>query len=161
MCSSDLFPSHDTKGVAQTGIAGALGNWFGGMNDDRQYNQQQRLQELQLKGNKDMVNYNYAKQLEFWKQTNYSAQMEQMKLAGLNPALIYGSSGSGGTTGSATGGVTGASAPSGGGEALAFMNIAQKQQELKLLDAQKANIEADTKKKETETKNIDTEGIDY
>ena len=53
-------------GVAQTGIAGALGNWFGGMNDDRQYNQQQRLQELQLKGNKDMVNYNYAKQLEFW-----------------------------------------------------------------------------------------------
>ena len=107
-----------------------------------------------------MVNFNYAKQLEFWKQTNYSAQMEEMKKAGLNPALIYGSSGSGGTTGSPSGGVAGASAPSGGGEALAFMGIAQQQQQLKLLQAQEENIKANTNKTNIEAGNIGTGGID-
>ena len=33
-----------------------------------------------------------------WKDTNYSAQMEELKKAGLNPGLLYGMSGGGATT---------------------------------------------------------------
>ena len=39
-----------------------------------------------------------------WNKTNYGAQVGHMKDAGLNPALMYGSAGQGGTTGSQGGG---------------------------------------------------------
>lgn len=43
--------------------------------------------------------------MKTWEQTNYGPQMEQMKKAGLNPALMYGQGGAGGgTVASASGG---------------------------------------------------------
>ena len=47
------------------------------------------------------------------------AQVEQMKLAGLNPALAYGMGGGGVTANVATGKTSGGQAPSGGGEIVA------------------------------------------
>jgi len=53
----------------------------------------QRQQKLNKQG------YNLA--MKMWKNTNYEAQMEQMRKAGLNPSLLYGMSGGGGVTSNA------------------------------------------------------------
>ena len=88
-----------------SGLAGPiLGMALSGFNDRRQYNQQERLQNLQIAGNKETTDYNMSKQLEMWRNTSYSAQMEQMKKAGINPGLMYGMGGGGGqSVGSSSG----------------------------------------------------------
>lgn len=125
-------------------------------NDRRQLRQQEKLQNLQLKGQMQMTDYNMMKQLQMWKDTSYPAQVEQLKKAGLNPGLVYGMGGGGGTTtGTPSGAPGGASAPGGGGEimGMGLMN-------LKMLQAQIENIQADTEKKKvesTKTAGVDTE----
>ena len=148
-------------GIAGTVASGFLGAAFGKSNDQRQYEQQQKLQDLQEKGNMRMMDYSMNKQYEMWLKTNYSAQIEQMKKAGLNPALLYGTSGGGATTtGSPSGGVSGASGPQGGGEAIAFMGIAQQQAQLKLIESQNKLLEAQANKTNIEATNIGKNGID-
>lgn len=131
-------------------LPGAAGAVFGiatqGMNDRRQMRQQERLQNLQLQGNKQMLDWQKAKELELWKETSYPAQMAMMKKAGINPALMYGMGGGGGTTvGGSGGGVSGGSAPQGGGEIYGGMGMGiMMKSQVELLKAQKENIEADT-----------------
>lgn len=125
-------------------------------NDQRQLSQQQKLQQLQIRGQKEMTDYNMSKQLQMWKDTNYPAQIEQLKEAGLNPALIYGTSGGGATTtGNANGNVSGAEAPRGGQEIIAEQGMAM---QLALQKAQIANINADTENKKAENPNIPKAG---
>lgn len=121
-------------------------------NDVRQFNQQSRLQGLQIQGQEALTDYNTQKQLQLWKDTSYPAQMQQLKAAGLNPALLYGGGGGGGQTAAiAQGTVSGADAPKGGGEVIAQQAMGiQRQQvnmQMQLLQAQKENIEADTANK--------------
>lgn len=124
--------------------------------DKRQLQQQQKLTDMQLAGQQIMTDYNMKKQLEMWKATSYKAQIEQMAMAGINPGLLYGMSGGGAqTTGNANGTVTGAHAPTGGNEIATMMGMGIQRA---LLQAQKENIEADTKKKEVET--AKTAGVD-
>lgn len=131
-----------------TGLSTALGLVLGKYNDERQYSQQARLQDLQIQGQQRMANFNLDKQMELWEKTNYKAQMEQLKKAGLNPGLIYGMKGGGGaTTATQAGSVQGGSAPQGGQEIPQMMGMGLQRQ---LIQAQKENIEADTKLKETE-----------
>ena len=84
MCSSDLFPSHDNE----------------------QLEQQQKLQDLQIKGNKQMIDYSSEMQRKMWEYTNYGNQRKQMENAGLNPALMYSQAGPG-VTGTVSGNVSG------------------------------------------------------
>lgn len=127
-------------------------------NDKRQLEQQQKLTDMQLGANMKMSDYNYAKQLQMWHDTNFSAQMQEMEKAGINPALIYGTSGGGATTigsGSGGGGISAGEAPHGGHE---IMDIANQQKaaqimQLELMQAQKQNIEADTANKQADTQN--------
>lgn len=126
--------------------------------DKRQLNQQSKLQELQMQGQRSMTDYNFQKELEMWHNTNYKAQMEELEKAGLNPGLIYGMGGGGGaTTDIKPGNVTGAEAPKGGQEIPQQQGMAiQRQQialQMQLLEAQKANIEADTANKQADTAN--------
>ncbi len=84
--------------------------------------------------------------IQTWKDTSYPAQMEQMKKAGLNPALMYKGSGAGGTLSQPAVQAGGGSTP-GMPENLKLespMAMAQ----ISLIGAQKANIEADTRNKE-------------
>lgn len=135
--------------AAQQAAGGIMGIAFGAINDRRQLRQQEKLQALEISGQKAMTDYNMAKQLQMWKDTNYGAQMEQLQKAGLNPGLIYGMGGGGGqTTNIQPGRVTGGQAPTGGGEAIAMANTAA---QLGLMRAQKENIEADTANKQAET----------
>lgn len=151
--------------AASTGINTGMGMILGGYNDRRQLRQQEKLQNLQIAGNKQMLDYQMQKELEMWNATNYSAQKEQMKKAGINPALLYGMSGGGGTTiGGGSGGVSGGQAPSGGREVqeLLGMGLQRRQLELQaeLQKAQIDNINADTKKKNVEagkTAGVDTD----
>lgn len=145
--------------AALGGIPGIIGGVFGLATqkgqDRRQIRQQEKLQRMQIQGNKEMMDYSMGKQYQMWLDTNYGPQIEQMKRAGLNPGLMYGMSGGGGTTtGSPGGGVGGANAPVGGGEiqAMGMMGM-----QAALLKAQKENIEADTKQKEASVPNIEAD----
>lgn len=50
---------------------------------------------------KEMAKYNYDLEMQKWNDTNYGAQMKHMKDAGLSESLMYGGSGTGGSTASA------------------------------------------------------------
>lgn len=139
--------------LSQTAGQGVTGAILGEWNDWRQRRQQKKLQEQQIEGNKEMIDYNMAKQLEMWEKTNYGAQKAQMIKAGLNPALMYGMSGGGGvTTGTPTGSVDGGQAPVGGGEmGMGIqMGLMQAQKELLESQAEKNRVEA------AKTRGVDT-----
>lgn len=144
--------------AATGGLVGAgMGLLLEGHNDKRQLKQQRKLGEIQLEQNKNMADFNYDQQMRMWHDTNYGAQMGELKKAGLNPGLIYGMGGGGGaTTNAAQGqGVNGGQAPGGGGEAMGLM---MQRMQLGLMEAQRANIEADTRNKEVNT--TKTGGVD-
>ena len=67
------------KGTAQNVIQGGLGLILGKWNDKRQLRQQEKLQELQIKGSKEMMDYGMAKQLQMWHDTGVGAQVKQYK----------------------------------------------------------------------------------
>lgn len=144
--------------AADQATGGILGIVAGGINDRRQLKQQKKLQELEMSGQRSMTDYNMMKQLEMWEKTGYGAQMKQLKEAGLNPGLIYGMGGAGGQSSNIeTGKVTGGSAPTGGGEIPSMMGMGIQRE---LLQAQKANIEANTdltKAQAAKTGGVDTE----
>lgn len=149
-------------GLAPAAISAGMGLLLEGHNDRRQLEQQQKLQDMQMKGQKEMALFNYQQQMKMWNETNYKAQVAQLNKAGLNPGLLYGMSGAGGaTTGAAQGQGPGmGEAPKGGGEAMGMGIVgAQTAAQLALLKAQKENIEADTANKTATTPNIqkDTE----
>jgi uncharacterized protein (DUF3084 family) len=85
-----------------------------------------------------------------WKKTNYPAQVEMLKEAGLNPGLIYGSAGAGGSTSAGSGG----SAAS--GSAAAPMDIGAALQ-MALLPAQKKLLEAQAEKTKAEAEKVGTD----
>lgn len=158
------------QSAGMSAASGALGMGMGllleGHNDRRQLKQQGKLQAQEIAGQKEMTDYNMMKQLEMWKNTSYGAQMEQLKLAGLNPGLIYGmGGGSGGQTGQSTGNVTGGHAPAGGGEALAMgmqmMNMQLMKAQAEKLNAETENLKTTTGKTGAETTKIgeETKGI--
>lgn len=149
--------------TAQNAVGAGMGLILQGINDRRQLRQQEKLQNLQIKGQQQMVDYNYAKELQMWKDTNYRAQMAELKAAGLNPALMYKQGGPGGITGSPVGNVTGGQAPAGGME---IMNMMMTKAQLELMKAQTDKTKAEAgaipttiAKTEAETKSI-TQGIE-
>ena len=125
----------------------ALG--LGPIYNKRQIKQQRRLNEL----SKEMTIFNREQQMQLWRDTNYGPQKEQMKEAGLNPALMYGMGGGGGATAAA--------AAAGQQSADQYMpsamgiNLALQKAQVDLLEAQtkKTNVEAE------KTAGVDTENV--
>jgi len=144
----------DIAGIAQDAVQTATNTGLGlllqGHNDRRQLKQQEKLNELQLKANKQQMDYEQMLALELWDKTNYAAQVGQLKKAGLGVGLMYGKGGgAGGTTsGAGSGGTQAQAAPAGGGEILG----------LQLMQAQKNLIEAQTEKTQAEARK--TAGVD-
>lgn len=112
----------------------------------------------QQKRQKELMDYQQKLQLDMWNKTSYPAQVAKMKEAGLNPALMYGSAGSGGTTGSisqggANGGYNDSSPDS-------FMAMFQMAMQKELTDSVIAKNEADANLADTRAKKeggVDTE----
>lgn len=134
--------------AAQQAVGGGLGAIFNLIGQGAQYKQQKRLQELQIKGQKELTDYNTSKQLQMWMDTNYPAQVEQLKKAGLNPALLYGHGGGGGATASVTpGAVSGGQAQNPAAimaQTAMGLNTAMQSAQIQALKAQtnKTNVEA-------------------
>lgn len=141
-------------GGLASGLAGAgLNILFGGMLNRRAYEQQQKLQELQIKGAKELTDYNAQKELDMWNATNAAAQRKHLDDAGLSASLMYGGAGAGGAT---TGGGGGAmpSGDSGSAQLMAGMNAQSIMADIALKSAQAENIKADTDKKKEETTGV-------
>ena len=128
-----------------------------------QYFQQLKLNNMALSLNKNMYDYQMNRQFEFWDKTNYKAQVEQIRKAGLNPALLYGKGGGmGATTGNASAGNFQSQA--GSDTSRMDVNLGRQAQvmQMALLASQKANIDADTEMKKADaekTKGVDTENV--
>lgn len=136
--------------LGSQGAGSALGQVmdlaFQPLRNQQQANQNRRLGIQNMQFAQEMGRFNYQQQLDMWNATNSEAQMKHLKDAGLNPALMYGGSGAGGTTTSGSGGmgIQGATAQaSQGGQGMNIMMPAQ----IELLRAQARNLDADTVKK--------------
>ena len=129
-------------------------------NDKRQLEQQGKLGQQQLWLDLQKMSAQKAMELQMWKDTNYSAQVEELEKAGLNPALLYGKGGGGGaTTGGGASGVGSANAPVGGNEILGLM---MQKQQMELMKAQVENVKADAHLKNVEAAKkggVDTENV--
>jgi len=73
----------------------------------RQQRQTKNLMNLQRENQERLNQQGHDLQFDMWNKTNYGAQKRHMLEAGLNPALMYGSAGQGGSTGSQSGGSAG------------------------------------------------------
>lgn len=128
--------------TAQDVLGMALGMATAKWQDKRQLKQAEKLQDLQLKGQQQMADYQQGLALDMWNKTNYEQQMQKMKEAGLSPGLMYKGAGAGGTTAGAGqgGGVSGqqATATQDLGMALQLANI-----EAIKAGTRKTNAEAD------------------
>lgn len=140
-----------------TTIAGAvtpfISKWLEGNQDERQLEQQEKLQGLQLRGAKEMADYNQQKQLEMWQKTGYEAQKKQMEAAGLNPALMYGMGGGGGQSTGVPGTMMPSSSSPGDPNAGVSNNMA-----MMMMSAQKAVLESQAEKNTAEAEKI--RGVD-
>lgn len=85
--------------TAGLGAATAAKNLLGiGNSGKKQLEQQEKLNKQQIEGSKELSEYQRQQQMKMWEDTNYKPQVDQIKKAGLNPALLYGTSGGGGAT---------------------------------------------------------------
>lgn len=113
-----------------------------------QIDQQKKLTAQQVKAMKEMGQFNYEKQMQLWKETNYPAQVGMMKEAGLNPGLMYKGAGPGGTTAFAGGGgVTGGTA------GMELGNQILQRAQIRLMESQANKLDVEAKK----TAGVDTD----
>lgn len=129
------------------GIIGAGADWTSTreqMKDQAKLMQQQEMASMRLgRFNKDMA-------LELWRDTNYPAQVEQMRKAGLNVGLMYKGGGPGGSTNIAPGAM-----PNTSGAPRANLGMGmQIALQMEMQKAQIENVKADTATKEAQVPQI-------
>ncbi len=94
--------------VVQSAMIGAgaqgLGMIGGSGMSRKQYHRQKKLMGFQKEHQMDLNRHGQELAMDMWNQTNYKAQVDHMKKAGLNPGLMYGSAGQGGSTNAGSGG---------------------------------------------------------
>ena len=139
---------------AGMGLVGTLA----GMNSQEQAMQDQwRLEKekmaLQAKYNKEQADYSQQLALDMWNATNYENQVQHMKGAGLNPALLYSKGGAGGSTAGA-----GTAAPVSDGTTQAVgMGLQAKQ--IAISQAQQMAETAKTVAETAKISGVDTENV--
>lgn len=140
----DKFLGSNVGELAVGGLAQGLSMLGEGNRYRRNMQGQMDLMNMQQANQMDLNKQGHELQMEAWNKTNYPAQVEMMRKAGLNPALMYGQAGSGGTTGGQGGGsATGGSAPN-QYQPMDMSNM------LMMAQARKLNAESDNIEKGTE-----------
>lgn len=138
--------------IAAAAAGQGMGMIAGKINDARQLEQNRKLMQQQIEGGKALGRFNQELAMKTWEETNYSAQRQQMEKAGINPGLMYGGAGSGGTTSGGQAQLPSTStAPAGGGELGMGMQMGlsamMMEAQIENTKAQTANIEQDTANK--------------
>ena len=138
-------------GIGMGLISGAIGAISRHEAERKQFQNEKELMGLQHAYNKDAAAYTQGLQKEMWDYTNYENQVKHMKAAGLNPALLYGMSGGGGSTaGSAQ--TAGVNNP--GTQAVGMgLEAAQLMSNIRLTNAQADKAKAEAEK----TSGVDTD----
>jgi hypothetical protein len=149
------FLRRNQGSMINSGIS-MLGGFIGAGN---QHRRQRELMDLQHQNQRDLNQQGHELQMDMWNRTNYGAQVEHMKKAGLSPGLMYGMGGGGGST---TGSQTGGNASGGQATPWTPMDLSN----MALMDAQRRNIDADTDNKNADTdlinanvKNVDKDTL--
>lgn len=146
----------DFAGVVNEGASTILGLTFQGVNDRRQIRQQAKLNAQQLEMDKALGIFNREQAMKMWEDTNYGAQADQMRKAGLNVGLMYKSAGGGGVTMQPNSNFNAPHAPSGGGEIGMGIQMGLMAQQVKA-NTELANAQADLARAEAEKKRgVDT-----
>ena len=128
-------------GMALSGIK----SLFGGSRADeekRALRMMEKQMALQAKYNREQADYSSELAKQMWDYTNYENQIEHMKNAGLNPALMYKGAGAGGSASGA-----GSAGAVSGGDGLFGLQA-------KLIQSQIEKTEAETAKTAAEAGNI-------
>lgn len=129
------------------GVANLAGNvWSNNQNKK----EAEKARKEQVKNQLELNKGQKEDQLDIWNKTNFPEQVKKMKEAGLNPALMYGGAGGGGSLGSVGAGSASAVTPNIESPTKG-MNIDP------LTFAQVENIKASTEKTKAETENISGE----
>ncbi len=145
-------------GIAST-IYGAL---TGNQRRQQQMADQEKLMELQTQNQMRLNEHGSEIAKENWDYTNAENQVKHYENAGLNVGLMYGGSGAGGTLSSGSGGsAASGGAPTPENPGVMGLQLNQMVNQNALLQAQKENIEADTKLKleDSNKKGLEAEGI--
>ena len=128
--------------------AGAIGQ---AISQRQQFSNEKELMGLQAKYNKEAAAYSQQLQKEMWDYTNYENQVKHMKAVNLNPALLYGMSGGGGST---AGNAQAAGVGNPGTTAVGMgLEAAQMFSNIRLTNAEASKAEAEAEK----TSGVDTE----
>jgi len=99
MIGASLISAGASTGGGLLGMIGAK------KREQRQKENQKELMDYQTQNQMRLNQQGHQLQMDMWKATSYPAQVKMMQEAGLNPGLLYGQSGGGGTTaGSQSGG---------------------------------------------------------
>lgn len=128
------------------GVGAIIGTGMDIMSENRAQARYRRNQDVQNQHEASMMQRQYDLNMKQWEETNYKAQIEQMRKAGLNPALMYKSAGQGGTTGNISSSPRQApNLPSynSGAQMAIEMGMAQSQIELNRSQAEKNKAEAE------------------
>lgn len=110
---------------------------------------------MQMDYEKEMTKFQRDQQMKLWEDTNYKAQMEQMRKAGLNPGLMYEGGGQGGQTTPAGG----ASADVPENDGMGLQMGAQSAMQAAAMKAQIDLTKAQTEKTRIEAENIGEGGV--
>jgi len=136
-------------------ITGGSALLSGGGGPKRRYKYAKKLAALELANQKELNEFNNKLALQMWKDTNYSAQVAELRKAGLSTGLMYDMPGHGGSTDTGAGGNV--SAPvmpeTGNTTGMALIQAMQAKAQTDLVKAQTENVKADTAKKS----GVDTE----
>ncbi|AXF52700.1 MAG: DNA pilot protein [Microviridae sp.] len=139
-------------------VSGSIGNYFSNIASDRQYQQNLGLMAKQHEYNEMAANANQQRAKEMWNYTSFPNQVKKLKEAGLNPALLYGNGGEGGST-------AGAGTASGSGLGSVGMAISPQnylmlsEAELNEAKADEARANADDKRGNTKPQEANTASI--
>lgn len=135
----------DASSALNTVVGTGMGLLLNGYENRNQLDQQGKLQQQQMEGQKEMTKYNEGVQMDLWNKTNYPAQVEQMNKAGLNPGLLYHGTGGGGATTNIAAGNVATTQPHAASASIGMgMQMAS---QMALINAQTENVKADTANK--------------
>ena len=124
--------------------------------EEREHQRQLEYMGLQAQYNKEQAKYSTELSKEMWDYTNYENQKKHLEAAGLNPALLYGQSGGGGSAaGGGTAAGVGLPTSTGVGMGIQWEQM-EAQKELAKAEAAKTNAEA-AKLMTTDTENVESE----